>query len=258
VALLPVVGCKPEEEVAGVADTMVEVVVAAGWPVVEGRKVEEVAEAVVVGTIEVAVAGRRRVSEQSRPSAAAVVVVVEEEEAGIAAAAAAAAVDIVAVVEAAGRLVGVAMLQRGQECTDWAEEVCTVLEDCTAVWAVLEGRPRPDGRALAEALVSPVEAAVVAGDKPSKKVAPERKPVPDRVGGDDDDRGDALHRPSLGCGSRERSDLLLHLPHRRRLDAELEVPRDEVNLHPLPLLRCFLQRRSLRPHTRTFSQLLFV
>jgi len=257
VALLPVVGCKPEEVVVVVADTMAEVEVAAGWPVVEGRKVEAVAEAAVVGTIEVAVAGRRRVSGQSRQSvvvvaAAAAVVVVEEEEAGIAV-----AVDIVAVVEAAGRLVDVAMLQRGQECTDWAEEVCTVLEDCTAVWAVWEGRPRPDGRALAEALGSPVEAAVAAEDKPNKKVAPERKPVPDRVGGDDDDRGDALHRPSLGCGSRERSDLLLHLPHRRRHDAELEVPRDEVNLHPLPLLRCFLQRHSLRPRTRTFSQLLF-
>jgi len=129
-------GVVEDNVVVVVADTMAEVEVAAGWPVVEGRKVEAVAEAAVVGTIEVAVAGRRRVSGQSRQSvvvvaAAAAVVVVEEEEAGIAV-----AVDIVAVVEAAGRLVDVAMLQRGQECTDWAEEVCTVLEDCTAVWAV--------------------------------------------------------------------------------------------------------------------------
>lgn len=272
---LPVVGCKPEEEVAVVADTMVEageevagrkaletVVV-----VVEGRKVEAVVEAAESGTIEVAAAGRRRVSGQSRPSvvAAAVVVAEEEEEVGIAEAeAAAAVVDIVAVVEGAfdDRLVVVAMLQHGQGCTDWAEEVCTVLVDCTAVWEVWGGRPRRDGRVLAEALGSPAEAAVVAEDKPSKKVAPEHKSVRDRVAVDDDDddhhhHDDVLHRPSPGCGSRERFDLLLHLPHRRHLDAELEVPRDEVNLHPLPLLRCSHQRHSLRPHTSTFSQLLF-
>jgi hypothetical protein len=34
------------------------------------------------------------------------------------------------------------------------------------------------------------------------------------------------------------------------------VPRDEANLHPLPLLRCSPQRHSLRPHKSTFSRLL--